>query len=613
MFLVDNVDNEIRNTFSDYSSTIPKFKRQKGERSDIHINDTYSYDEFLETWRNENVLWNNDDKSEKYLKFKEKVLQQADINRNSQLRMNTGLWDRMDKESPTLGGLVRLLSIEASEASYEKALAAKPYQTILSAIDNSDGNEENVTEMLTSDNTINYLSGQSDYLDGDVFDWYKRARGEDYISSLLVGSTIGASAALTTKLGVGIRKMAKSGMSPDIVKKVVPKILKSTVKNADDKIIAETTEGLAKLTAKTAFKRLTSKSLPFISCAVGAYLTKKRLDEGDPVGAWFEGASATLSGVEAGALTVAGKSAVAIAVPEAVSTIGGTFSLAGSLNVATVSNILAKIIDVGLFIYDIARAMTKEHTEPMNLGFQAKKAQTKILKGVIKHNKYAKMASAISLVYLAYAKLFEKDPIRDQSLGYDEDYETILKELGPMQGRRFLHSKAINKMLNLIKQIKTLDYSLPTYKQERKVLLNKINNPLLKQRYLKYLKLPPDIKEMMFSSKAAEKIKEIGIKNHLTPPQLQKLSYITGSVLLGELKISDFIKEICEKCKLGIEPSKKIADEITKEIFIPVKESLKKIQTQENQTPSSIPKSVSSIPEPKIKGNIVDLKGQQSD
>ncbi|MCD6283803.1 hypothetical protein J7J12_00940 [bacterium] len=138
--------------------------------------------------------------------------------------------------------------------------------------------------------------------------------------------------------------------------------------------------------------------------------------------------------------------------------------------------------------------------------------------------------------------------------------------------------------------------------------INKINNPLLKQRYLKYLKLPPDIKEIMFSPKAAEKIKEIGIKNHLTPLQLQKLSYVTGSVLLGELKISNFIKEICEKCKLETEPSKKIADEITKEIFIPVKESLKKIQIQKNQISSSIPKSASSIPEPKIKGNIVDLK-----
>jgi len=141
--------------------------------------------------------------------------------------------------------------------------------------------------------------------------------------------------------------------------------------------------------------------------------------------------------------------------------------------------------------------------------------------------------------------------------------------------------------------------------------INKINNPLLKQRYLKYLKLPSDIKEMMFSLETAEKIKEIGIKNHLTPLQLQKLSYITGLVLLGELKISDFIKEICEKCKLEKELGKEIANEIAKEIFIPVKESLKKIQPQETQDSSSIPKP--PMPEPKIKGNVVDLKGQQSD
>ena len=141
-----------------------------------------------------------------------------------------------------------------------------------------------------------------------------------------------------------------------------------------------------------------------------------------------------------------------------------------------------------------------------------------------------------------------------------------------------------------------------------------ILDPLIKQRYLKYFQLPQDIRQIMFTVETADKIRAIGQKNNLNKDQLWWASYTVGMILLGETNIVDFVKTLQEKCSLTEEPARQLARDINQAILLPVKESLKKIhqvsewprektETAESPTPSQ-------SNEPRLNGNVVDLKGE---
>ena len=66
-------------------------------------------------------------------------------------------------------------------------------------------------------------------------------------------------------------------------------------------------------------------------------------------------------------------------------------------------------------------------------------------------------------------------------------------------------------------------------------------------------------------------------KNKLTDKQIWSASYIVGMVLLGETNIVDFVKSLMRECKLNEESARQLARDINSAIFLPVKESLKKI------------------------------------
>jgi len=126
-----------------------------------------------------------------------------------------------------------------------------------------------------------------------------------------------------------------------------------------------------------------------------------------------------------------------------------------------------------------------------------------------------------------------------------------------------------------------------------------------------YLKLPLDLKEVMFAVKTVQDLEKISLKNKLNDQQLWWTSYVIGLILLAETNIVDFVKTLQEKLELKEEPTRQLARDINQEIFLPVKESLKKI----HQVPEW-PREKETTPdqpvnnEPQLNGNIVDLKNE---
>ncbi len=147
---------------------------------------------------------------------------------------------------------------------------------------------------------------------------------------------------------------------------------------------------------------------------------------------------------------------------------------------------------------------------------------------------------------------------------------------------------------------------MPTPSQIKQ--LQDISDPIIRQRYLKYFQLPENLRKIMFSEETASKISEIAKKNNLNDDQTWWTSYIAGMILLGETNIIDFLKSIEKECKLERELARQLARDINSEIFLPVKDDLKKIHKisvwpRENENEkSNIPQS---------NGNIVNLKEKQ--
>ena len=148
---------------------------------------------------------------------------------------------------------------------------------------------------------------------------------------------------------------------------------------------------------------------------------------------------------------------------------------------------------------------------------------------------------------------------------------------------------------------------MPTLNQIKSI--QKINDPLIRQRYLKYFQLPQDIREIFFAVETADKVYDVAQKNNLNENQLWWASHTAGMIILGETNIVDFVKTLQEKCELTEEPARQLARDINQAIFLPVKEDLKKIH-KVPQWPREDETKETQV-SPKIEGNVVNLKEQE--
>jgi len=140
--------------------------------------------------------------------------------------------------------------------------------------------------------------------------------------------------------------------------------------------------------------------------------------------------------------------------------------------------------------------------------------------------------------------------------------------------------------------------------------IEKISDPLAKQRYLKYFQLPQNIQEIFFTVETADKVREVSLINKLTDIQIWHFSYIVGLILLGELHIAEFVKTIQKDCGLAEEAARQLARDINQEVFLPLKDSLKKVHNVPDWPRERENGSQESSQEPELNGNVVNLKNQ---
>lgn len=141
--------------------------------------------------------------------------------------------------------------------------------------------------------------------------------------------------------------------------------------------------------------------------------------------------------------------------------------------------------------------------------------------------------------------------------------------------------------------------------------LKRIKDPIAKKWYLTYFQLPQEIRQLFFAEESASLMRKIAKKNNIADKQLWWTSHTAGRILSGEINIVDFVKTLQEKCGLEEEPARQLARDINQEIFLPVKESLKKLHKvpewpREDETTPDQPLD----DEPRLNGNIVDLKNE---
>ena len=122
-----------------------------------------------------------------------------------------------------------------------------------------------------------------------------------------------------------------------------------------------------------------------------------------------------------------------------------------------------------------------------------------------------------------------------------------------------------------------------------------------------YEKLPEELKEAIFSEKTADNIFNTCERNGIGEEQMGEIARYTGYVLLGVLLPSKFQETLEKEVKLDPEKAEKIALEIARFIFLPVKESLHTLSPEEIIVPKEAPEVISkAVPLPK-KGKKPDI------
>lgn len=100
-----------------------------------------------------------------------------------------------------------------------------------------------------------------------------------------------------------------------------------------------------------------------------------------------------------------------------------------------------------------------------------------------------------------------------------------------------------------------------------------------------YEKLPEDLKEAIFSEKTANTIYDVCNRHGLEEEKISEVAKHTGYVMLGLLPLPEFQETLKDELKLKNDLAQKIALEITRFIFFPLKESLEALYKTEIEKP----------------------------
>jgi hypothetical protein len=108
-----------------------------------------------------------------------------------------------------------------------------------------------------------------------------------------------------------------------------------------------------------------------------------------------------------------------------------------------------------------------------------------------------------------------------------------------------------------------------------------------------YEKLPPELKDAIFAEETGDNIYGVCERNDVTD-KLQDIVGLVSQILVGVLPAEDFQKSL-EELKMEKETAKKVAQEINRFVFYPVKPALDQLYqmgtTTGKEEPSGAPKT----------------------
>jgi len=109
-----------------------------------------------------------------------------------------------------------------------------------------------------------------------------------------------------------------------------------------------------------------------------------------------------------------------------------------------------------------------------------------------------------------------------------------------------------------------------------------------------YEKLPQELKEAISSEETGETIYNICQKNEILD-KLEGVVDLVGQVLVGILPPPDFQESLIKELGLNLDLAKKVALEINRFIFFPVKEVLSKLYEIEIAPPAKPPEVMPEV------------------
>jgi len=159
----------------------------------------------------------------------------------------------------------------------------------------------------------------------------------------------------------------------------------------------------------------------------------------------------------------------------------------------------------------------------------------------------------------------------------------------------------------MIPQQQSDNSMLPNPSDEQVRLWDEIENNLNPEKIEEiaiFQNLPENVRKQATSYSNSVIIKKISEKYKIDKET--RLSYIIYLIILGKINITNFVSTLREKCQLDETIARQLAREINKQIFLPIKDELKKI----HQVPNW-PREEEKIEKPKpteIPGSVVNLK-----
>jgi hypothetical protein len=99
----------------------------------------------------------------------------------------------------------------------------------------------------------------------------------------------------------------------------------------------------------------------------------------------------------------------------------------------------------------------------------------------------------------------------------------------------------------------------------------------------RYRSLPEDLRQAIFDTEISETLQKIGKENSLNIEQTGILADEAGLLMMGLIAPKDFIPNLTKRMGINKEKARKITQEVNDRIFSKIRESLKKIHSQEKK------------------------------